>query len=181
MDVTVGVSPWGYMVMVERRVRVMVLVERVGVGEGGGEMLRVGWEVVVGVLVSRVVGDGERMEKVVMMVRVPSIGMGPGGGFAVLGSCGLALDDLVTGISMGRYMVETMVIQDVEFVSRAGRLEISTGVCEGGTAGPIGVIGPGTRRVASIVFAELMGTATLPAVWFWSCSFAQDESSVGRL
>ena len=57
---------------------------------------------------------------------------------------------------------------------------VSTGVCGGGVAGPIGMIG-GTRVVASIPFVELMGTATLPAVWFWSCSFAQDESSVGRL
>ena len=37
-------------------------------------------------------------------------------------------------------MVETMVIQDVEFVSSAGWLEICTGVCGGGVAGPIGTI-----------------------------------------
>ncbi len=155
MDGAVGGFPWDF-VMVERRVRVRVEMVGDGGGGGGGKMLRV--------LESGVGDAGSRMERVVMMVRVPSIGMGPGGGFAVLGSCDLEPDDLVMGVSMGRYMVETMVIQDVEFVSRAGWLEISTGVCEGGTAGPIGVIGSGTRRVASILFAELMGTATLPAV-----------------
>ena len=92
--------------------------------------------------------------------------------------CDLEPDELVI---MGRYIVETTVIQDVEFVSSAGWPEITTGVCGGGVSGPIGRIDGGTMRVANVLFAELMGTATLPAVWFWSCSFAQDESSVGKL
>ena len=58
---------------------------------------------------------------------------------------------------------------------------VSTGVCGGGVAGPIGTIGGGTRVVSSILLVELMGTTLLPAVWFWSWSSAQDESSVGRL
>lgn len=145
-------------------------------------MGRVRWEVGVRDLESRVRDAGSRMERVVMMVRVPSIGMGPGGrGCAVLVFCNLELDELVMGVLMGRYMVETMVIQDVEFVSSAGWLKISTGVCGGGVAGPIGMIDGGTMRVASVLFAELMGAAILLAVWFWICSFAQDESSVGRL
>ena len=78
-------------------------------------------------------------------------------------------------------MVEMMVIQDVEFVSSAVWLEICTGVCGGGVAGPIGTIDRIPGPVASKLLAEVMGTATLPAVWFWSCSFAQDERSVGRL
>ena len=63
---------------------------------------------------------------------------------------------------MGRYMVEIMVIQDIEFVSPAGWMEVSSH--GGGVSGPIGIIGGGTRVVASILFVELMGTATLPAV-----------------
>ena len=78
-------------------------------------------------------------------------------------------------------MVETIVIQDVEFVSPAGWMVVGTGVCGGGVARPIGMIGGWTRVAASILVVELMGTATLPAVWFWSCWFAQEESSVGRL
>lgn len=74
------------------------------------------------------------------------------------------LDDPGMGLSMGRYMVEMMVIQDVEFVSRAGWMLVSND--GGGVSGPIGIIGLGTRVVASILFVELMGTATLPAVWF---------------
>ena len=151
-------------VMVVRKVRVRVSVERVGVGEGGGKMGRVGWEVVVRDLESGSVDAGSRMESVVIMVRVPSIGMGPGGGFAVLVFCDLEPDELVMGVSMGRYIVETTVIQDEAFVSRAGWLEMSTGVCGGGVAGPIGMIEGGTMRVATVLFAELTGTATLPAV-----------------
>ncbi len=180
MDVAVVVIfPWWDFVMVERRVRVRV--EMVGVGEGGGEMLRVGWEVIVRGLASGAVNAGSRMERVVMMVGVLSVGMGAGGASVVLGSCDLEPDEPVMRLSMGRYMVETVAIQDVEFVSSADWLEESIGVSGGGTAGPTGVIDSVTRRVASMMSAELMGTATLPAVWFWSCSFAQDESWVGRL
>ena len=167
--------------MVVRRVRVMVWVERIGVG--GCEMLVVKgeWEVFVWCLVRWRVDAGSRMERVVMMVLVPSIGTGVCGGFMVPGSRDLKPDGLVMGLSMGRYMVETIVIQDVKFVSCAGWMVVSTGVCGGGVAGPIGMIGGGTRVDHSILLVELMETATLPAVWFWSCSFAQDESSVGRL
>ena len=179
MDVAISVFSWGEYVMVERRVRVRV--EMVGVGGGGGKTLRVGWEVVVRIFLKGAVDAGSRMERVVMMVRVPSIGVGLGGGFAVLGSCDLELDEPVMGLSMGRYMVETRVIQDVEFVSSAGWQGETTGVCEGGTSGPTGVIGSGTRRVACVMFAEPRGPATLFPVWFCSCSFAQDESWVGRL
>ena len=89
-------------VMVVRRMRVSV--ERTGVGGSGGgrEMLRMGWEVVERVLDRVVVGTGSRMERVVMMVRVPSIGMGPGGGIAVLVFCDSEPDDLDKGVSMGR-------------------------------------------------------------------------------
>ena len=76
--------------------------------------------------------------------------------------CVLDLDDLGMELSMGRYMVEIMVIQDIEFVSPAGWMEVSSH--GGGVSGPIGIIGGGTRVVASILFVELMGTATLPAV-----------------
>lgn len=55
-----------------------------------------------------------------MMVLVPSIRAGVCGGFMVPGSRDLKPDSLVMGLSMGRYMVETMVIQDVELGSRAG-------------------------------------------------------------
>ena len=78
MDGAEGVLPGGLIVTVVRRVRVRVSVERVG-GEGGrGGMgrLKVGWELVVGVLVIGPVDAGSRMEKVVMMVRVPSVGTG---------------------------------------------------------------------------------------------------------
>lgn len=176
------VFPVGVTVMVVRRVRVMVLVERIGIG-GGGEMLGVEW--VPGGFVWCLVrwrGDaGERIERVVMMVLIPSIGTGVCGGFIVPGSCDLKPDGLDMGLPMGRYMVETMVIQDVEFVSCAAWMVVSTGVCGGGVSGPIGMIGGGTRVDHGILLVELMGTAILPAVWFWSCSFAQDESSVGRL
>ena len=159
----IGMLLWDS-VMVVRKVRVRVSVERVGVRKAGGKMGRVGWEVVVRASERGIVETGSRMERVVIMVRVPSFGMGPGGGFAVLVFCDLEPDELVMGVSMGRYMVETMVIQDVEFVSSVGRLEITTGVCGGGVSGPIARIDGGTMRVANVVFAELMGTATLPAV-----------------
>ena len=101
--------------MVERRVRVRVLVERAGVGGG-----MAGWEVSVSCLVWWEVGAGSRMERVVMMVLVRSVRTGFSGGFMVPGSCDLKPDSLVIGLSMGGYMVETMVIQDVELDSRGG-------------------------------------------------------------
>ena len=82
----------------------------------------------------------------------------------VPGSRNVKSDNLVMELPMGRYMVETMVIRDIEFVSCAGWMVVSTGVCGGGVAGPIGMIGGGTRVVACILLVELMGTATLPAV-----------------
>ena len=65
------------MIMV-RGVRVRVRVERAGGEGGGGGMgrVRVGWELVMGVLMMGPVDAGSRMERVVMMVRVPSIGIG---------------------------------------------------------------------------------------------------------
>ena len=76
MSGAVGVPPVGTTVMVVRRVRVMVLVERVGGGVREMLGVKLGWKISVWCLVEGRVDAGSRIERLVIMVRVPSTGTG---------------------------------------------------------------------------------------------------------